>query len=71
MNKVFNKKTIPYWCLLVMALVCYYFGSKKLFTIVGFKAIVIVFAIAIVLSFILKGPLSEASGKDDDDDDGK
>ena len=64
----FSDKILPYICIGIMVLVCWYFGSKKLFTKVGFSSIAVVFAIAVVLALVLAKPLSRSVSIGDDSD---
>ena len=65
-----SKKALPYLYILVMIAVCIIFGSRKWLTIVGFNAIAAMFAIAVILSFLLRNSLNSAPkrGEDDDED---
>lgn len=68
MKNLFDKKNIAYLYLAIMVLVCALFGANRLFATSGFPAIVAVFGISIVLSVLLRKPLSEVKEQEDDDE---
>lgn len=71
MKKIWNKQNLPYLYILVMIVVCIIFGTTRALPIIGFNAVVVMFAIAVVLSFLMRGPLNSAPkrGEGDEEDD--
>ncbi|MEY8420354.1 hypothetical protein AALA83_13895 [Oscillospiraceae bacterium 44-5] len=68
--KVFwNKRNLPYLYILVMVVICIIFGTTRALPIIGFNAVAVMFAISIVLSFLMRGALDAAPKQDEDNED--
>lgn len=71
MRRILDKKNLPYLYILIIIAICVAFGTTRALPIIGFNAVAVMFGIAIVLSFLMRGPLNSASkrGEDNEEDD--
>ena len=71
MKRIVDKKNLPYLYILIIIAICVAFGTTRALPIIGFNAVAVMFGIAIVLSFLVRGPLNAAPkrGEDGEEDD--